>query len=114
MIFGGVVLLSGTVLLVRSALLISEAFGLKEFYVELTITAVGCIVPEAAVSIFAALQGEQEISIGNVIGDNIITITLVFGLVAIIVPLGIPLMLRFWKSSQPCRSWFLSRFFCFL
>ncbi|MEM3759499.1 MAG: hypothetical protein QXZ02_00115 [Candidatus Bathyarchaeia archaeon] len=33
------------------------------------------------------LEGEQEISIGNVIGDNIITITLVFGLVAIIVPL---------------------------
>jgi len=86
-IFGGFVLLSGTVLLVRSALLISEVFGLKEFYVGLTITAVGCIIPEAAVSIFAALAGEQEISIGNVIGDNIITITLVFGLVAIIVPL---------------------------
>jgi cation:H+ antiporter len=86
-ILGGIVLLSGTVLLVRSALLISEAFGLKEFYVGLTITAVGCIIPEAVVSIFAALQGEQEISIGNVIGDNIITITLVFGLIAIIVPL---------------------------
>lgn len=86
-ILGGAALLSGTMLLVRSALFISEIFGLKEFYVGLTITAVGCIIPEAAVSIFAALQGEQEISIGNVIGDNIITITLVFGLVAIIVPL---------------------------
>jgi len=60
-IFGGFVLLSGTVLLVRSALLISEVFGLKEFYVGLTITAVGCIIPEAAVSIFAALVGERDI-----------------------------------------------------
>jgi len=75
-------------LLVRSALLISEIFGLKEFYVGLTITAVGCIIPEAAASLFAAFVGEQEISIGNVIGDNIITITLVFGLVAVIVPLN--------------------------
>ncbi|MEM3578259.1 MAG: sodium:calcium antiporter [Candidatus Bathyarchaeia archaeon] len=85
-ILGGAALLGGTALLVRSALLISEVFGLREFYVGLTITALGCIIPEAAVSIFAALEGEEEISIGNVIGDNIITISLVFGLVAIIVP----------------------------
>ncbi|MEM3731844.1 MAG: sodium:calcium antiporter [Candidatus Bathyarchaeia archaeon] len=84
MIFGGAVLLSGTMLLVRSALLISEIFGLREFYVGLTISALGCIIPEAAVSLLAARAGEQEISVGNVIGDNIITITLVFGLVAII------------------------------
>lgn len=86
-ILGGVALLAGTMLLVRSALFISDALGLREFYVGLTITALGCIIPEAAVSIFAALAGEEEISIGNVIGDNIITISLVFGLVAIIVPL---------------------------
>jgi cation:H+ antiporter len=86
-ILGGFALLGGTALLVRSALLISEVFGLKEFYVGLTITAFGCIIPEAAVSVVAALEGEEEISIGNVIGDNIITISLVFGLIAIIVPL---------------------------
>ncbi|MEM2105407.1 MAG: sodium:calcium antiporter [Candidatus Bathyarchaeia archaeon] len=86
-VLGGVALLGGTALLVRSALFISEVFGLREFYVGLTITALGCIIPEAAVSIFAALEGEEEISIGNVIGDNIITISLVFGLIALIVPL---------------------------
>jgi len=85
MILGGLILLGGTMLLVRSALLISEFCGLNAFYVGLTITAIGCIIPEAAVSLFAAFAGEQEISIGNVIGDNIITITLVFGLVALIV-----------------------------
>jgi cation:H+ antiporter len=89
MVIGGLVLLGGTMLLVRGALLISEFFALKEFYVGLTITAVGCIIPEAAVSLMAAMAGEQEISIGNVIGDNIITITLVFGLVAVIRPFNV-------------------------
>jgi len=84
MILGGAILLGGTMTLVRSALLISELFGLNQFYVGVTITAIGCIIPEAAVSLFAALAGEQEISIGNVVGDNIITITLVFGLIAVI------------------------------
>lgn len=87
-ILGGFALLGGAALLVRSALLISEVFGLKEFYVGLTVTAFGCIIPEAAVSVVAALEGEEEISIGNVIGDNIITISLIFGLIAIIVPLN--------------------------
>jgi len=84
MVLGGAILLGGTMMLVRSALLISELFGLNQFYVGVTITAIGCIIPEAAVSLFAALAGEQEISIGNVVGDNIITITLVFGLIAVI------------------------------
>ena len=55
----------------------------------LTIVALGNIIPEVAVSVAAALAGEQEISIGNVIGDNIITITLVFGLVAVIRPITV-------------------------
>jgi len=42
------------------------------------------VATETAVSVAPALHCEQEISIGNVIGDNIITITLVFGLVALI------------------------------
>jgi cation:H+ antiporter len=91
MLFGGLALLVGALLLVRSALLIVELFGLKEFYVGLTIVAFGSVVPESAVSLSAALAGEQEISVGNVIGDNIITITLVFGLVAVIRPFKVSL-----------------------
>ncbi|MGQ9460712.1 MAG: sodium:calcium antiporter [Candidatus Bathyarchaeaceae archaeon] len=89
MTFGGFALLSGTFLLVYSALNITEIFGLKQFYVGLTIVALGSILPEVAVSVTAAVAGEQEISIGNVIGDNIITITLVLGLVALIRPITV-------------------------
>jgi len=86
LILGGIALLGGTFLLVRSALYIVELYGVKEFYVGLTIMTLGSILPELAVSLFAAVEGEHEVSIGNVIGDNIITITLVFGLVAVIRP----------------------------
>ncbi|MEM3553869.1 MAG: hypothetical protein QW658_02790, partial [Candidatus Bathyarchaeia archaeon] len=74
----------GTFLLVYSATAMAEIFGLSHFYAGLTIMALGCVIPETAVSVAAALHGEQEISIGNVIGDNIITATLVFGIVALI------------------------------
>jgi cation:H+ antiporter len=84
MVLGGVALITGTFLLVYSATAMAEIFGLSHFYAGLTIMALGCVIPETAVSVAAALHGEQEISIGNVIGDNIITITLVFGIIALI------------------------------
>lgn len=91
MILGGGALVGGTFLLVYAALIIAEIFGLKHFYVGLTIVALGCIIPETAVSIAAALNGEQEISLGNVVGDNIITITLGFGLIGLIRPFTVSL-----------------------
>ncbi|MEM2281134.1 MAG: sodium:calcium antiporter [Candidatus Bathyarchaeia archaeon] len=84
LVLGGVALVAGTFLLVYSTVSMAEIFGLSQFYAGLTIMALGCVVPETAVSVAAALHGEQEISIGNVIGDNIITMTLVLGLVALI------------------------------
>lgn len=84
MVFGGIALIFGTFLLVYSAVTMAEIFGLSHFYAGLTIMALGCVVPETAVSVAAALRGEHEISIGNVIGDNIITMTLVLGTVGLI------------------------------
>lgn len=83
MVLGGAALICGTFLLVYSATVIAEIFGLQQFYAGLVIMAFGCVIPETAVSVAAVLHGEHEISIGNVIGDNIITMTLVFGLVAL-------------------------------
>lgn len=82
-LLGGGALLISTFLLVLSALSISEIFGLDQFYVGLTVVALGCVVPELAVSVAAALAGEQDIVMGNVLGDNILTLTLVFGLVGL-------------------------------
>jgi len=84
MILSGFALLAGTFLLIYSTVTLAEFFGLSQFYAGSMIMALGCVVPEVATSIVAAYHGEQEISIGNVIGDNIITMTLVLGMVALI------------------------------
>jgi cation:H+ antiporter len=82
-LLGGGALVVATFLLVNSALTISTIFGLDQFYVGLTVIALGCVVPEVAVSVVATLAGEQDITIGNVIGDNMLTLTLVFGMVGL-------------------------------
>ena len=82
-LIGSGALVVSTFMLVNSALTISTIFGLDQFYVGLTVVALGCVVPEVAVSVAASLAGEQDITIGNVIGDNMLTLTLVFGLVGL-------------------------------
>ena len=82
-LLGGGALVVSTFILVNSALTISTIFGLDQFYVGLTVVALGCVVPEVAVSVAASIAGEQDITIGNVIGDNMLTLTLVFGLVGL-------------------------------
>jgi cation:H+ antiporter len=82
-LLGSGALIVSTFMLVNSALTISTIFGLDQFYVGLTVVALGCVVPEVAVSVAASLAGEQDITIGNVIGDNMLTLTLVFGLVGL-------------------------------
>ncbi|MDG6221816.1 MAG: sodium:calcium antiporter [Candidatus Bathyarchaeota archaeon] len=82
-LLGATALVISTFILVNSAITISTIFGLDQFYVGLTVLALGCVVPEVAVSVAAALAGEEEITIGNVIGDNMLTLTLVFGTVGL-------------------------------
>jgi cation:H+ antiporter len=83
MILGAGALIVSTFMLVNSAIHISTVFGLDQFYVGLTVLALGCVLPEVAVSVAATLAGEQDMTIGNVIGDNMLTLTLVFGLVGL-------------------------------
>lgn len=82
-LLGAGALVAATFILVNSAITIAEVFGLDQFYIGLTIVALGCVVPEVAVSVAASLAGEEDITIGNVIGDNMLTLTLVFGTVGL-------------------------------
>ncbi|MCW4035410.1 MAG: sodium:calcium antiporter [Candidatus Bathyarchaeota archaeon] len=82
-LLGASALVVATFLLVFSAMNIAEIFAINQFYVGLTIVALGCVVPEVAVSVAATMAGEQDITIGNVIGDNMLTLTLVFGTVGL-------------------------------
>jgi cation:H+ antiporter len=81
LIIGGLVLLVvGSRLLVTASVAFAEALGVSDLVVALTIVAAGTSLPEVATSITAALKGERDIAVGNVVGSNIFNILAVLGL----------------------------------
>jgi cation:H+ antiporter len=84
---GGLVL--GSNWLVDGAVMIARHFGISELVIGLTIISVGTSLPEVATSIVAALKGERDIAVGNVVGSNIFNIVSVLGLASIVSPNGI-------------------------
>ncbi len=85
--FGGLVL--GARWLVASAITFATAFGVSELVIGLTIVAVGTSLPEVATSIVAAVRGERDIAVGNVVGSNIFNILTVLGVSATVSPVGL-------------------------
>lgn len=85
--FGG--LMVGSNWLVESAVTIARAFGISELVIGLTIVAAGTSMPEVATSVVAALRGERDIAVGNVVGSNIFNILCVLGFSSIVAPSGI-------------------------
>ncbi len=85
---GGLVLLvAGARMLVTGAVSIAEAAGLSEAVIGLTILAAGTSLPELATSVVAALRGQSDIAIGNVVGSNIFNVLGILGVTAIVSPL---------------------------
>ena len=90
LIFGGLILLVlGSRWLVGSAVAFAQYLGVSELVVGLTIVAAGTSLPEVVTSVIAALRGERDIAVGNVIGSNLFNIMGVLGLASIIAPTGI-------------------------
>ena len=75
--------------LVDGAVALAKALGVSELVIGLTIVAAGTSLPEVATSILAAIRGEPDIAVGNVVGSNIYNILAVLGLSAILTPDGI-------------------------
>lgn len=81
-------LVGGGQLFVSGAVDIARHFGISEAVIGLTIVAVGTSMPELATSILAALKGEGDIAIGNVVGSNIFNILGILGVTALVQPLN--------------------------
>ena len=84
--------------LVEAAVAFAKYLGVSELIIGLTIVAVGTSLPEVATSIMAALRGERDIAVGNVVGSNIFNILSVLGLSASVAPgdlIVAPAMLAF-------------------
>lgn len=89
-------LIIGFILLIKGAdLFVSGSSGLAKFFkippiiIGLTIVAFGTSAPEAAVSISAAIKGSESISVGNIVGSNLINISMIIGITAFIFPLKV-------------------------
>jgi cation:H+ antiporter len=88
-LIGLVGLILGSKWLVSSAIVIAQQFGVSEMVIGLTIVAAGTSMPEVATSVVAAIRGERDIAVGNVVGSNIFNILCVLGLSSIVGPAGI-------------------------
>ena len=86
---GFVLLVKGADWFVDGAAGIANKFKIPQLIIGLTIVAMGTSAPEAAVSISAALKGSAEITIGNIVGSNILNILIILGLTAVITPVAV-------------------------
>lgn len=85
----GALVLGGKIL-VDQAVFLAQLVGLSEAVIGLTVVAVGTSLPELATSVIAAIRGQYDIAVGNIIGSNIFNIFWILGLTAVIAPLPVP------------------------
>ena len=89
LVLGFILLLKGADWFVDGASSIASRFGIPQLIIGLTIVAMGTSLPEAFVSITAALKSNAAITIGNVVGSNILNVGIILGITALIRPLHI-------------------------
>ena len=86
-IIGFIFLIKGADLLVDGSAGVAKKMKISNIVIGLTIVAFGTSTPELIVNIFASLQGNSQIAIGNILGSNIANILLILGISAIIYPI---------------------------
>jgi cation:H+ antiporter len=85
LVAGGLALLVfGARLFLDGAIDIARTLGVSELVIGLTIVAAGTSLPEVATSIVAAIRGERDIAVGNVVGSNIFNILSVLGVSSVV------------------------------
>ena len=89
LVLGFVCLVKGSDWFVDGAAGIATKFGIPQLIIGLTIVAMGTSAPEAAVSITAAMNGSADITIGNIVGSNILNVLIILGLSAVVFPLTV-------------------------
>jgi cation:H+ antiporter len=109
-VVGLVLLAGGGEALVRAATTLAELAGVTPAVIGLTVVAIGTSLPELVVSLMAAVRGEPDLAVANVVGSNIFNIAATLGLTALIIPLPV-------HGSAVRLEWpvmFGASFFCLL
>ena len=89
LLLGLALVVFGADYLVEGAASVARRFGLSEFVIGLTIVGMGTSAPEMVVSFIGAIQGNADISVGNVVGSNIFNTLLILGITGILLPVAI-------------------------
>ncbi len=89
LIVGLILVLVGAGRLVDSSASLARRAGISDLAIGLTVVAFGTSLPELAVNVFAALEGNASVAIGNITGSNIANILLIGGLSALLYPLHV-------------------------
>lgn len=89
LVVGFVMLIKGADWFVDGVSGIAEKFGIPQLVIGLTIVAMGTSAPEAAVSITAAMKGSAAITIGNVVGSNIMNVLVILGVTSVITAIAV-------------------------
>jgi cation:H+ antiporter len=91
LIGGGLVLLvGGSQALLTAAVTMARSFGVSDLVIGLTIISAGTSLPEAATSVMAALRGQRDIAVGNVVGSCLFNILGCLGLAGLASGSGLP------------------------
>ena len=89
-LFAGALLLAGGAwLMMKSAVNIATMLGVSPVIIGLTVVAVGTSLPELVTSLVGALKGQAELSVGNVLGSNILNVLFVVGPISLFSPLHV-------------------------
>lgn len=89
-VLGIALLAGGAQVTVIGAVSMAQLLGVPEYFVSLTVLAVGTSLPEIVTSIVATLRGRDDVALGNVIGSNISNLLVILGLSSLVVPLPLP------------------------
>jgi len=88
-LLGFAMLVFGADWFVDSAIEAAEALGVSDLVIGLTIVAAGTSMPELATSVVAALRGERDIAVGNIVGSNLFNLLAVLGAAGLVAPDGV-------------------------
>ncbi len=83
-------LVYGAGMLVDSATEIARQFGVSDLVIGLTIVAAGTSLPELATSMVAAIRGQRDIAVGNVVGSNVFNLLMVLAVASVLSSSGVP------------------------
>lgn len=87
---GLALLVLGSGWLVDAATAFAKSLGVSDLVIGLTIVAAGTSMPEVAASVMAAVKGERDIAVGNVVGSNTFNILGCLGVAGVLAPAGLP------------------------